>query len=84
MLLARASPVGEAVGVVEAFAGLGVADVEGSVEVLRTGTDAEVVPDTSVALAVGTRYWNIAMITTTAATRASAEIPTEDHRFFDN
>ena len=51
MLLARASPVGEAVGVEEA-----VAEVEGSVEVLRTGTDSEVVPDTGVALVVGTRY----------------------------
>jgi hypothetical protein len=56
MLLARASPVGVAVGVVEAFAGVEVADVEGSVEGLRAGTDAEVVPDTGVALAVGTRY----------------------------
>ena len=55
MLLARASPVGVAVGV-EAFAGLGVAEVEGNVEVLRTGTDAEVVPDTGVALVVGPRY----------------------------
>lgn len=48
--------MGEAVGVVEAFAGLGVADAEGSVEVLRTGTDAEVVADTGVALVVDTRY----------------------------
>jgi hypothetical protein len=58
MLLARASPVGEAVGVVEACPGVGegVADVERSVEVLRTGTDAEVVPDTGAALVVGSRY----------------------------
>jgi hypothetical protein len=56
MLLARASPVGEAVGVVEACPGVGVAEVEGSVEVLRTGTDAEVVPDTGAALVVGPRY----------------------------
>jgi hypothetical protein len=56
MLLARASPVGDAVGVVEACAGLGLAEVEGNVEVLRTGTDAEVVPDTGVALVVGPRY----------------------------
>jgi len=61
MLLARASPVGEAVGVVEACPGVGVAEVEGSVEVLGTVTDAEVAPETVAGVAhvvgvAGTRY----------------------------
>ena len=89
MLLARARPVGAAVGV-DAFAGLGVGDTDGVAEPLCADTgdeaDDESRDDVEVGLAkvAGARYWSSAKTTTTTTTRASAETAIDDHARFVN